>query len=117
MKRETAKRLLDVQTACEEILQFSAGQDLSSFLENRQLQLSLHKLLENIGEALNQLAKTDSEVAVRIPDLHRFVSLRHRITHGYDTVNYEIIWNVSIERIPALQQLVIRLQQEAPPVE
>jgi uncharacterized protein with HEPN domain len=73
MRRDTAKRLLDVHRACLEIEQFSAGENAETILENRGLQLILHKLLEIVGEALNKLSKTDPDVSSSIPTLRQIV--------------------------------------------
>ena len=29
--------------------------------------------------------------------------MRHRIVHGYDTINMEIVWRTAIESIPELE--------------
>lgn len=116
MKRETAKRLLDVQRACLEIRQFSQSGSAESILTDRSLQLILHKLLEIVGEALNQLSKTNPEIAARIPDLRRFVDVRNQISHGYASVNYSIVWKIAQEQIPPLFAVVDELMQDAPPV-
>lgn len=79
MKRETAKLLLDVHRACLEIEQFSVGENSTSIHANRGLQPILHRLLKIVGEALNELSRSDSETATRVPNLRRFVNqwLRH----------------------------------------
>ncbi len=115
MKPETAKRLLDAQMAATELQQFIAGHTASSFDHDRGLQLIVHKLLEIIGEALNGIRQIDPDVAERIPNLQRYVSLRHRITHGYDSVDYGVLWSVAHGRVPALIETLNNLLEEAPP--
>lgn len=102
MKRETAKRLLDAYTASNEIQDFTAGRTLDALWEDRLLQLGLHKLLEIIGEAVNQAIKAEPEIASSIPDARRYIAVRNQITHGYDSVDYTIIWQICTERIPSL---------------
>jgi len=116
MKRETAKRLLDVQRACLEIQQFSQSGSADSILTDRSLQLVQHKLLEIVGEALNQLSKMDSDTATRIPNLRRYVDVRNQISHGYASVNSSIVWKIAQEQIPPLFSVVNELMQDAPPV-
>lgn len=70
--------------------QFSIGENSTSIHANRGLQLILHKLLEIMGEALNQLNRSDTDTAARIPNLRRFVNLRNQMTHGYSTVDYPL---------------------------
>lgn len=32
----------------------------------------------------------------------QIIGMRHRIVHGYDTIDLEIVWNTAIESIPTL---------------
>lgn len=102
MKRETAKRLLDAYAACNEIQGFTVGRTVDALWEDRLLQLGLHKLLEIIGEALSQAIKLDSAIAASIPDARRYIAVRNRITHGYDSVDYTVIWQICTEHVPSL---------------
>lgn len=102
MKRETAKRLLDAQAACIGIQYFTTGTTIDTMRKERLLQRGLHKLLEIVGEALNQATKSDPTIALSIPDARRYVAMRNQIVHGYDSVDYTIIRQVCTERIPSL---------------
>ena len=115
MKPQTAKRLLDARSACLEILDFTSGKRVDDMWADRSLQLSLHKLLEIVGEALNQASRSDPSIAAAVPDLRRYVDMRNQITHGYDSVDYAIVWQVATERIPALAVALEDLLDEAPP--
>lgn len=89
---------------------------MDAMWNDRGLQLSLHKLLEIVGEALNQAYKLDNSMATRIPQLRRFVEIRNRVTHGYDSVDYAIVWQVSTERIPPLVAAIEAVLESAPPI-
>ncbi len=115
MSPQTAKRLLDARNAAHEIMGFTSGRHLDDMWNDRGLQLSLHKLLEIVGEALNQAGKSDPETASRIPNLRRFVDMRNQITHGYDSVDYAVVWQVATERIPSLVSVLDTLLKQAPP--
>jgi uncharacterized protein with HEPN domain len=117
MKRETAKRLLDARTACSEIEYFTTGQTRDTIRTDRGLQLILQTLVANIGEALNRISQTDSETAKAIPDLRSIVGMRNQIVHGYDSVDYFVVWKVATEDIPLLAVVLDDLLEEAPPVQ
>jgi len=102
MTPEIAKRLLDARNAAVELEEFIEGHTAESFDDNRGLQLIVHKLLEIIGEALNGARRSEPSVAQQIPNLQRYISLRNQITHGYDSVDYSILWVVARSRIPDL---------------
>ena len=47
-----------------------------------------------IGEALNQLARIDAQVASQLPELPRIVAFRNVLIHGYATVDDRLVWGV-----------------------
>lgn len=116
MQPKTVKLLHDVRASCLEIEDFTSNATIDDMWDNRMLQLSLHKLLEIIGEALNQAARQDPKLQPRIPDLRRYVALRNQITHGYGSVDYEILWRVSVQQVPRLRRAVDDLLTDAPDV-
>lgn len=59
MKPETAKRLLDAHSAATELQQFIEGHTTTTFDRDRGLQLIVHKLLEIIGESLNEARRVE----------------------------------------------------------
>jgi uncharacterized protein with HEPN domain len=115
MKPETEKRLRDARRFALELQDFIEGQTDQDFHKDRGLQLIVHKLLEIVGEALNGARKGEPEIAAQVEDLHRYIALRHQITHGYDTVDYNILWNVAQREIPALIASLDKLLGDASP--
>ena len=47
-----------------------------------------------IGEALNQLARINAQVASQLPELPRIVAFRNVLIHGYATVDDRLVWGV-----------------------
>jgi uncharacterized protein with HEPN domain len=117
MKPETAKRLHDAYAAATELQQFIEGHTAASFDRDRGLQLSVHKLLEIMGKVLSGARRVEPEIVERIPDLQRYVSVRNRITHGYDSVDYGVLWAIAHGRVSALVTTLGKLLAEAPPPE
>lgn len=68
---------------------------------NRVLQLALRQIIQIIGEAANRVSKEGQarypEIAWRSP-----IAARNRIAHGYDTVDYDIVWQIVTEEFPVL---------------
>lgn len=109
MQHQTAKRLHDALRACEELEHFTTGVSEETFLEDRGLQLIVHKLLEIVGEALRQASRSDDTVVTQIPDLELIVGTRNRITHGYHSVDYQVLWSISQMQVPALRERLASL--------
>jgi uncharacterized protein with HEPN domain len=117
MKRETAKRLLDAKTACLEIESFTAHESMETMLSDRTLQLAVQKLLENVGEALRRANGSEPDVTSALPILRLAIDMRNRLTHGYDSVDYALVWRVATEEVPRLRGDLETLLQQVPPVE
>lgn len=117
MKLKTAKRLHDAAGACRELQIICAGQTRESFLTNRLLNLSVWKLIEIVGEALRQAVLIDPSLNEKIPDLRDIIDTRHRITHGYDSVSFNLLWNIVQDEVPPLLATLDELLVDAPQIE
>ncbi len=68
---------------------------------NRLLNLSLVRLCEIIGEAA---ARVPEEERARCPNIPwaEIVGLRNRLIHGYDSVDFDILWQIITHDLPVL---------------
>lgn len=84
-----------------EAVGMAAGHSRADLDEDRQLELSLIRLLEVIGEAANRLAP---KMRARYGDVPwaDIVSMRNRLIHAYDAVDLDIVWKVVTEDLPPL---------------
>lgn len=93
----------DIVTAISEIHGFLAGKSLDDLLEDRSLQLVLEREFEIIGEALYRIRNIAPESFEKIPSGHRIIGMRNILAHGYDRVDYEILWAAAtLELAPLL---------------
>ena len=76
------------------------------------VQAAVERKFEVIGEALSQLAKLDTDLANRIPDLPQIVAFRNQLIHGYATVNPGTVWNIAQQALPVLVASVQQLLDE-----
>lgn len=116
MKLETAKRLHDATQACAELQEITADRTKEEFLTERLRKLAVWKLIEVVGEALRQAELTDSSLTERIPDLRLIVDTRNRITHGYDSINFSLLWDIVQDEIPSLHVTLETLLLDAPDI-
>lgn len=70
------------------------------------LRSAVERQLEILGEATARLDRIDPDVAGRLPALRLAIGLRHRIIHGYDAVDDEIVYRVVDEDLPALEAVL-----------
>jgi uncharacterized protein with HEPN domain len=77
------------------------GKTRGNLDKDRKLNLALVRLLEIIGEAATRIPKEDQTHYSDIP-WSEIVSLRNRLIHGYDTVDFDILWQIMNHDLPEL---------------
>lgn len=115
MSPETARRLLDAIRACDELAAFTQDWTRNEFLASRGLQLIVWKLVEIVGEALRHGERDDPSLRTLLPELRDVVNTRNRITHGYDPVDFGMLWDIAIGEMPSLRHRMSEILREAPP--
>lgn len=80
---------------------------------NRLLQLGLVKLIEIVGEAARRVS---AETQARYPEVpwRQAIATRDRLTHGYDVIDYDVVWDTIAEDFPPLVAALERLLSERP---
>ncbi len=114
MELETAKRLRDASAACGELIDMCTGRSRDDMYDDRMFQLASRKLIEIVGEALRQAEISDPKLVDSISDLRAIVNTRNRIVHGYNSINYSLLWDIIQIEMPPLKVLLDSLLQDAP---
>ncbi len=114
MMRRTAKLLLDARNGCLEIESITECKTEDAIWNDRILQLSLHRLLDIVGEALHNAHTVDPEGATAIPGLQEFMDVRSHIQDDYDSVDYAVVWRSAVQHIPPLRVALDDLLETAP---
>ena len=98
------RHMLDAANEATELIE---GKDRNSLDEDRVLNLALVRLLEIIGEAANQVT---IEEQMEHPEIAwgQIISLRNRLIHGYDSVDFDILWQILKHDLP---NLVVSLEK------
>jgi len=82
--------------------------------DDRMFQLASRKLIEIVGEALRQAEISDPKLVDSISDLRAIVNTRNRIVHGYNSINYSLLWDIIQIEMPPLKLLLDNLLRETP---
>jgi len=101
MPDENATRLhhmLDHASEARDMIRDRSRADLDT---DRQLNLALVRLLEIIGEAAGRIPPESRAQYADIP-WTEIVSLRNRLIHGYDSVDFDILWQIITKDLPSL---------------
>lgn len=92
------RHMLDHAREAFSLVQGKTRADLDS---DRLLNLGLVRLLEIVGEAASQVPREECALYPQIP-WAQIVSLRNRLIHGYDTVDFDILWQIVTGDLPPL---------------
>ena len=100
MKRDGAY-LLDIVESARLALSYVEGIDEEDFLEDRQLQDSVVRRLEIIGEAAGRLSDEVRAELAEIP-WRSVIGMRNIMIHHYDDVDFTIVWSTVQSSLPHL---------------
>jgi len=102
MNDETRKNLIDTLQAAEEIQGFVCGMDFKAYQNNAVTKRAVERDFEIVGEALNRIKNTDSELLEKISEHRRIIGFRNILIHGYDIVDETIVWQAVTKHLPIL---------------
>ena len=100
--------LSHILTAIERIERHTADVDEIGFLNSELIQDAVIRNIEIVGEAANNKQRVDAAFAAangEIPWLVMY-SMRNRLSHGYDQVDFEMLWRTIRNDLPDLYKLV-----------
>src|SRR5215813_8209490 len=86
-------RLRHMLDHAREAVAMASGRTRRDLDTDRQLNLSLVRLLEIVGEAAGRVP---AEGRARHSDIGwpEIIGLRNRLIHGYDSVDFDILWQI-----------------------
>jgi uncharacterized protein with HEPN domain len=94
-------RLRHMLDAAREGVQMAQGKTRADLDTNRLLNLALVRLLEIVGEAASRVPAHECAKYPGIP-WAQIVGLRNRLIHGYDNVDFDILWHIVTQDLPPL---------------
>lgn len=110
MRSDDQVRLRHMLEAASEAVSFIQGRSRTELHEDRQLTLSLVKLIEIVGEAAT---KVSPETQSRHPEIEwrDIVGMRNRLIHGYYDIDLDRVWDTVVDDLPPL---IAELRRLAP---
>ncbi len=99
------RHMLDYSHEALGLVQGKSRADLDS---ERLLDLGLMHLISLIGEAASRVSVEQRTHYPEIP-WKEIVGMRQRLIHGYDNVDYDILWKTITEDLPSLIQALEKI--------
>ena len=111
MSKEPIEFLKHIADECSYLLSISIELSKDNFLEDETLKRAVVRSLEIIGEATKKIP-ADFKVKWSSIQWKNMAGMRDRLIHDYIGVNYSIVWDVLINKIPALNAQIQEVLSE-----
>lgn len=109
--KEDKAYLLHIRDACRKIAKFTKGMSYGAFLENELAQSAVVREIAIIGEAASRLSASFRYKHKEVP-WQDVIGMRHKLVHGYFSVDLEIVWKTVEEDAPPLRKNITRILKE-----
>jgi len=103
--------VLDIVLAGRRIGRFVANIDAASFLAAEEKHWAVVSQLMIIGEAVRRLSVEFCQTRPSVP-WKQIAGMRDRLVHGYDKINWSLVWVTATEDVP---RLLVELEPLLPP--
>ena len=104
MRPDTLGMLVDIRDSARFIADDTAGATFDQFMNDRRMRQLVERNFMIIGEAVNRLRRRDPDIADRIAAIPQIVGMRNALAHGYDVIDYEMVWGAIHETLPILRR-------------
>jgi uncharacterized protein with HEPN domain len=100
-KHDDQVSLHDMLDYSREAVSLLADSSREKLARNRVMQLALTRLVEIVGEAANRVSAATQQRHPTIP-WPQIISMRNRLAHGYDVIDYDLLWDTVTDDLPPL---------------
>ena len=108
MQKDELIRMRNMLDAARNAITFADGKSRGDLDQNPMLTFALVRAVEVIGEAASKVSRSSQERFHEIP-WPEIIGTRHRLIHGYDDINLDILWETVTVALPPLVQALERI--------
>ncbi len=94
-------RMRHMLDAATKAVSFVAGKSRTDLDTDEKLALALVRLVEIIGEAASKVS-TETQNQFAMIEWRDIIGTRNRLIHAYDSVNLDILWQITRGDLPSL---------------
>lgn len=110
--RKDRVSMLDMLLHAREAVDLLGNRDRAALGGDRVLQLALTRLVEVVGEAANRVSSEGQQEHPDIP-WPQIIGMRNRLIHGYDVIDYDLLWDTVTNDLPPLIEALQRATGDA----
>ena len=100
-RRDDALRLQHMLDYARETIVLSKGRSRADLDSDRLFNLAMTRLVEIIGESAARLSEELRQAHSQVP-WAQIIAARNRLIHGYDRINFDILWDIIELDLPPL---------------
>jgi len=104
---------MDMNEAIIRALEFGCHHSFEEFDRDEIRKWAVYSQIMILGEAANRVSKGIQQAHSQIP-WRKIISMRNVLVHGYDEVDWKIVWNTLKSDLPELKSIIAGLIPEAP---
>ena len=97
--------LLDIREAIVRSQSFVSNIAYDQFHDDELAKWAVYSQVIVIGEAANRVSGEFQQLHGDVPR-KKMISMRHRLVHGYDEINWERVWETVIHDFPKLKEAI-----------
>ena len=111
MKKDPEVFIEHILESIELIDNYTANKSMRDFIKSVQLQDSIIRRIEIIGEAVKNLS---SDVKINYPEVpwKKIAGMRDVLIHEYFGIDLELTWQVVQEDMPSLKREILKIKQD-----
>lgn len=111
-RRDDRVSMREMLDHAEEAVHFLTDSSRENLAEDRMLQLALTRLIEIVGEAAHRVSPYTQQRYSSIP-WPQIIGMRNRLIHGYDVIDYGLLWDTVTHDLPPLIEVLRRILKMA----
>jgi len=111
MPHDPQASIFDMIQAVERAQRLSSGSSEEKFLSDETVQWAIFSQIVILGEAAGRLDRTFQNAHPEVP-WSSIIGMRHRLVHGYDSVDWGRVWKTLRDDLPPLLQQLRALVPE-----
>ena len=101
MFKDDSTRLRHMLDSAKEVVKLASGKSKADIEKERVLNLALVRLIEIVGESASRVSSESREKYPSIP-WQQIIGMRNRLIHGYDEIDFEILYQTITQDLPQL---------------
>jgi|SRR5690606_28011472 len=111
MSKDLYEYIRHILDECSYLTNTKTGLSYDAFVSDETLKRAVVRSLEIIGEATK---KIPLDFRDKYPSINwkSMAGMRDRLIHDYMGVNYKIVWDVIVNKIPKLQQQISEIVEK-----